>query len=211
VKPELRSLITAVSEVDPTWPQLDAGDSPRLAAKVLSTSTAAAVRVFDGESFVGCVTAHSLLSVLADDLDALTGLPRADRLRDWMSERLGEGREVALIFFDLDEFKRVNTEQGHTAGDEVLREVADALGKLIDPASDLCVRYGGDEFVIATLRSRVQAEAMAEEASKSLGVAASFGFSGGRRQVSREGSNLGSTVEELIRLASLDCMSKKGR
>lgn len=211
MKPDLRSLITPVSEVDPAWPRVSVGDSPRLAAKVLSESKAAAVRVYDGESFVGCVTPHALLKVLADDLDSLTGLPRADRLRDWMTERLGEGREVALVFLDLDGFKQVNMEHGHTAGDEVLREVARELSGLIDPASDLCVRYGGDEFVIATLRSRTQAEGMAEEASMSLGVAATFGFSGGRRQAAREGSNLGSMVEELIRLASLDCMSRKGR
>lgn len=211
MKPDLRSLITAASEVDPSWPRLDVDDSPRLAAKVLSESKTHAARVFEGESFVGCVTAHALLGVFADDLDSLTGLPRADRLRDWMTERLGEGREVALIFLDLDEFKRVNMEQGHTAGDEGLRSVARELGALVDPARDMCVRYGGDEFVIATLRSRAQTEALAEEAARSLGTAATFGFSGGRRQVARVGSNLGSMVEELIRLASLDCMSKKGR
>jgi len=211
VKPDLRSLVAPLSDVNPDWPRVSVGDSPRVAAKVLSESGAAAAAVYDGEALVGCVTARALLRVLADDLDSLTGLPRADQLRDWMTERLGEGREVALVFLDLDGFKQVNMEHGHTAGDEVLREVARELSGLIDPASDLCVRYGGDEFVIATLRARVQAEAMAEAVSSSLDVGATFGFSGGRRHAAREGSNLGSMVEELIRLASLDCMSRKGR
>jgi GGDEF domain-containing protein len=206
VKPDLRSLISPVSDVNPDWPRVSVGDSPRVAAKVLSESGADAAAVYEGEALIGCVTAHGLLRVLADDLDSLTGLPRADRLRDWMTDKLTAGREVALVFIDLDDFKKVNAEQGHTAGDQLLRDVAGVLEGLVE-AGDLCVRYGGDEFVIATTRDRTYAEALAVRAGS---LAASFGFSGGRRKAARDDANLGSMVEELIRLASLDCMSKKG-
>jgi len=167
--------------------------------------------LLEGNSFVGCVTAHALLRILVDDLDPLTELPRADRLRDWMAEKLTAGNEVALIFLDLDGFKEINAEQGHTAGDEVLRSVAAVLRSLTDPEIDLCARYGGDEFVIATLRKLSEAQALADEAPKALLVTATFGISGGRRLQVRQDANTGATIEELIRLASLDCMSKKSR
>lgn len=211
MKRDLSDLVTTVTEVDPAWPRVSVGDSPRLAAKVLADSGAHAALVYDGDVRLGCVTSHALLRILADDHDPLTGLPRADRLRDWMAEKLAAGQEVALIFLDLDGFKGINAERGHTAGDEALRRVAAALESVAEPDTDFCARYGGDEFVIATLRHRGDAEALAGRVRAALAISASVGFSGGRRQGRRPESNVGSTVEELIRLASLDCMSKKSR
>ncbi len=54
---------------------------------------------------------------------------------------------LALIIFDIDHFKRVNDSHGHLAGDEVLREVAALVSRLIR-AEDVFARYGGEEFVV---------------------------------------------------------------
>jgi len=57
------------------------------------------------------------------------------------------GRALSLVLFDLDNFKRINDEFGHEAGDEVLKEVVKRLTFSLR-ASDIIGRYGGDEFVI---------------------------------------------------------------
>jgi diguanylate cyclase (GGDEF)-like protein len=82
--------------------------------------------------------------------DAVTGLPdrRAivDRVARWRSA--SEGRTpFAVLFLDLDGFKRVNDEHGHAAGDRVLEEIARRLVHCVRE-EDLVARYGGDEFVL---------------------------------------------------------------
>ncbi|MBW1697156.1 MAG: diguanylate cyclase [Deltaproteobacteria bacterium] len=55
--------------------------------------------------------------------------------------------KLVLCMMDLDHFKRINDRYGHTAGDEVLRHVAQQLGKSVRK-SDIPCRYGGEEFVV---------------------------------------------------------------
>ena len=68
-----------------------------------------------------------------------------ERLEDWV--RTGE--TFYLSFIDLGNFKRINDTYGHRAGDDVLREVAERLRGSVRRA-DIVMRYGGDEFVVAT-------------------------------------------------------------
>lgn len=83
--------------------------------------------------------------------DGLTGLPN----RTLLMERLGlliaisrrESRQIALMFLDLDGFKKVNDTFGHSIGDEVLKTVATRLSGLLRN-SDTVARLGGDEFVL---------------------------------------------------------------
>ncbi len=59
------------------------------------------------------------------------------------------GRDLAVLFIDLDFFKRVNDTHGHLAGSQVLREVGQLLKRRIGDGEAIPARYGGDEFVLA--------------------------------------------------------------
>lgn len=188
---------------------MDVTASPRDAARAACDAKAGGVVVIDQGEEAGVVTVHALLAHLAEDTDPLTGLPRADALRDWMWRRLEEGKELSVLFLDLDDFKSVNRDHGHPAGDVELRRFAQALRAGTDEGADFCARYGGDEFVIATMRDRDEAASLAAMLASVLPRPASIGIAGGRRKSPRPDANLGAIVEDLLRLASLDCMSKK--
>jgi diguanylate cyclase (GGDEF)-like protein/PAS domain S-box-containing protein len=83
--------------------------------------------------------------------DRLTGLPdRAilvDRIDQALFQAKRTGRCTAVIFVDLDLFKRINDTQGHAAGDDVLRGVATELQGALR-RMDTVARIGGDEFVV---------------------------------------------------------------
>jgi len=83
--------------------------------------------------------------------DALTGIPNRalfdDRLLTVMAMNKRHKSCSALLFIDLDDFKNVNDDYGHEAGDIVLKQVSKRLKDTIRD-SDTVGRYGGDEFVI---------------------------------------------------------------
>ena len=88
--------------------------------------------------------------------DGLTGLPNRLALRQQIGERLqicrDLGHEFALMFIDLDEFKRINDTLGHDVGDDVLAETgkrfSDVLNRDANAAGNFIARFGGDEFVV---------------------------------------------------------------
>ncbi|SHH79212.1 bifunctional diguanylate cyclase/phosphodiesterase [Ferrimonas marina] len=84
-------------------------------------------------------------------MDALTGLPNRAMFHHELAKSLGSiGRtdeQIALMFLDLDEFKRVNDTLGHDIGDELLKTVANRLQKSVRSMDTVC-RLGGDEFTV---------------------------------------------------------------
>lgn len=81
--------------------------------------------------------------------DPLTGLANRRHLRERLTAALADRRSLprtALVLIDLDHFKEVNDTLGHSAGDQVLVEVARRLDRAA--AGDLVARLGGDEFAI---------------------------------------------------------------
>ncbi|WP_121255704.1 putative bifunctional diguanylate cyclase/phosphodiesterase [Solirubrobacter pauli] len=79
--------------------------------------------------------------------DALTALPNRTRFDAVLRRALVAGRDVAVIFADLDNFKVINDSLGHRTGDELLVEVAQRLTAELRP-DDVLARFGGDEFVL---------------------------------------------------------------
>jgi diguanylate cyclase (GGDEF)-like protein len=81
--------------------------------------------------------------------DPLTGLPNRalylDRLGVALDRSRRTGATVAVLFLDVDRFKRINDTFGHAAGDRVLIGLADRLGSTLRPM-DTVARFGGDEF-----------------------------------------------------------------
>ena len=83
--------------------------------------------------------------------DSLTGLANRRKFDQELTRRFAQwkhtGTPLSLILVDIDDFKRVNDERGHVAGDAVLHQVAEVLLENVR-ANDLVARYGGEEFAV---------------------------------------------------------------
>jgi PAS domain S-box-containing protein len=105
--------------------------------------------------------------------DALTGLPNRTLFHDRLQRALAEAerydRRAGLLLLDLDQFKDINDMLGHTAGDQLLVEVARRLDACVR-ASDTVARLGGDEFalILTEMRRPEDAAAVAGKAMQAL-------------------------------------------
>ena len=143
--------------------------------------------------------------------DTLTGLPNRylmfDRLNQLLVRAERYETRFAVLFIDLDGFKRINDSRGHDVGDLVLRGVADRLSQSVR-AADTVARIGGDEFVILVeaLRAGHDAIPLAQKIQASLGKP--FSLPGGDATVTVSvGIGLypedGRDAEELLKAADV--------
>ena len=169
---------------------------------------------------IGLLSVFDLLPEIGRSYDPMTGLPWSDFLREWSIEQLASGREITILFFDLDNFGMFNKRYGHLVGDEVLRRVAQVMLTETNPEMEVVCRWGGDEFAIATLRRREEAGLLAHHISRQVAniqlpevempITVSYGYQGGKRTREREQVHYAATVDNLINLASRECLMMKG-
>ena len=117
-----------------------------LAASVLSL----AAGVYLARSVVRSLRVRDELErrlFLRATVDDLTGAVNRGPALERIDAALASGREVSVLFIDLDRFKDVNDRQGHPVGDEVLRIVARRLQQ-VTRSADTVARIGGDEFLV---------------------------------------------------------------
>ena len=95
--------------------------------------------------------------------DTLTGLPNRSLLKDRLTQAMLQTQRhnpwVSVVFVDLDNFKTVNDSLGHTAGDALLKIVANRMVDCVK-ATDTVMRLGGDEFVILLVDQPDSADAI---------------------------------------------------
>lgn len=148
--------------------------------------------------------------------DHLTGLANRalfwNRLEHAVARARRTGERIAVLFLDLDGFKRINDAHGHPAGDEVLRRLAGRLDEVVRE-QDTLARLGGDEFgillesltdttealdvarrVVEEPSTRVEVEGRVTELPMSCGVA----FGGGDED---PGDDLTAAADALVRRA----------
>lgn len=105
--------------------------------------------------------------------DSLTGLPNRalflDRLTMAMEQCQRNEKMIALLYLDLDGFKRVNDSRGHLVGDELLKQVANRLETVVR-RSDTLARLGGDEFciIMCNLKKTEDVEIVANNVIKEI-------------------------------------------
>lgn len=115
--------------------------------------------------------ANESLNALANS-DGLTRIGNRRRFESFLSDEWHRAirfrTELSLVLLDIDHFKLFNDTYGHTAGDECLQRVAEALASTIHRPTDLVARFGGEEFAIVLGGTGAEGAANIAE----LGVAA---------------------------------------
>ena len=189
------------------------------AAEVMSREHTDYLLVIEDAQLKGIVSHSDLLPELGKSFDPLTGLAWSDQFRAWAIAALKRGQEISIVFFDIDRFGAFNKNYGHVIGDSVLKEVAEVFKKHVDSKRDFVCRYGGDEFVIASIRNADDATALAESIKHGIaeikipdlpvGISGSYGLAGGRRTNERRDIHFAATLDNLVTRASKNCTLAK--
>lgn len=140
-------------------------------------------------------------------VDGLTGLTNREFFHQKLRERLALEERSALLYVDLDEFKKVNDSAGHDAGDALLKEVAERLRACVQRCETVA-RLGGDEFAVLLAVGAGTADAAAVAGRILQAVQAPIVVAGTERRVSASiGIALipadGSTADLLLRNADI--------
>jgi diguanylate cyclase (GGDEF)-like protein len=149
--------------------------------------------------------------------DALTNLVNRRGFNQLFAEKLLErtqaGGMLAVLFLDIDHFKRINDSLGHDAGDELLKVLARHIKSSVRTHEDVVARFGGDEFcILIDLHDRDEARQMAQRIMQKLKEPIELS---GRRMVMTTSIGIsvfpedGKTCEELLKNADLALYQSK--
>ncbi|WP_274517870.1 putative bifunctional diguanylate cyclase/phosphodiesterase [Pseudomonas sp. GM49] len=129
-------------------------------------------------------------------------------------EKTNEGGMLAVMFLDIDHFKRINDSLGHDAGDDLLKVLAQHIKSSIRSHEDVVARFGGDEFcLLINLHDREEARHMAQRIMLKMKEPIELA---GRRMVMTTSIGIslfpedGKTCEELLKNADLALYQSKG-
>ncbi|MEO3725245.1 bifunctional diguanylate cyclase/phosphodiesterase [Pseudomonas syringae] len=150
--------------------------------------------------------------------DALTNLINRRGFNQIFAEKLSqkssEGGMLAVMFLDIDHFKRINDSLGHDAGDELLKVIAQHIKGSVRSHEDVVARFGGDEFcILIGLRDREEARNLAQRIMVKMKEPIELA---GRRMVMTTSIGIslfpedGSTCDELLKHADLALYQSKG-
>jgi diguanylate cyclase (GGDEF)-like protein len=120
------------------------------------------------ESFDGQMAINTAKLEKMAMFDTLTGLPNRNMLTFQIEKQLAgsmrDDKLVALMFMDLDDFKKVNDSHGHEVGDKLLKAAAMRISKPIRE-TDIASRFGGDEFVVllSNIENKKQVDIVAQK------------------------------------------------
>ncbi|WP_236181051.1 MULTISPECIES: putative bifunctional diguanylate cyclase/phosphodiesterase [Pseudomonas] len=150
--------------------------------------------------------------------DALTNLINRRGFNQIFAEKLSqktsEGGMLAVMFLDIDHFKRINDSLGHDAGDALLKVIAQHIKGSVRSHEDVVARFGGDEFcILIGLRDREEARNLAQRIMLKMKEPIELA---GRRMVMTTSIGIslfpedGSTCDELLKHADLALYQSKG-
>lgn len=149
--------------------------------------------------------------------DALTSLLNRRGFNQIFAEKLAQksldGGMLAVIFLDIDHFKRINDSLGHDAGDELLTVLAGHIKSSVRSHNDVVARFGGDEFcILINIHHRDEARHMAQRIMQKMKEPIELA---GRRMVMTTSIGIsvfpedGTTSEELLKTADLALYQSK--
>ena len=169
-----------------------------------SNTTAVQRRILDlmiyGEEF-GIETRHDHLTGLLDRTSFL------EKLKFTLAKTLQEDHLTAIIFVDLDNFKAINDQYGHNAGDEVISIIGRRISASIR-AQDLACRWGGDEFVLA-LQAITSKDLVSQLANRLLAVISQALQLGSKESLQLLlGASVGVAIMDDINLSSMDLVER---
>ncbi|MHB1126530.1 MAG: CBS domain-containing protein [Bacillota bacterium] len=175
--------------------------------------------VMEGENLVGMITKSDVFLELGKQTDPLTGVKSSGFLHYVGETLLTEGKEITVIFFDIDDFGKFNKDHGHVAGDKCLKNLSLILSRAIMLEKDYLCRYGGDEFVVLTTRQREKAVEWVEQILNKInqglennnfqiGVSAGIATGGCKDGLH---SSAGVVLEQLVNTASLASTKAKNQ
>ncbi|MCY1394295.1 Phytochrome-like protein cph2 [compost metagenome] len=151
-------------------------------------------------------------------LDALTNLTNRRGFNEIFADKLGECSAnqgmLAVMFLDIDHFKRINDSLGHDAGDELLQIIAGIIKSATRSHDDVVARLGGDEFcILFSMSNRDEARHMAQRIMHKMKEPIALV---GRRMVMTTSIGIsvfpddGTTCDELLKNADLALYQSKG-